>query len=1109
MRRSLSYSDALRLLGAKDSKIMDLLDLVSAGVVVGSGNFPLLGARAELIKFGRLITTSVEDRLTGCSRLDRTMRLHAAHTVVVITAFLEAVEAAEFPLPTTDLTMTAAESIRLFTREPSAESPRWNDLAQDLVREVFPAPGPVAGIGAFSRELIDSYRRATRSFTAFLSGLKSWEDLDETRREDLEHSLESLPAHAVAMYRQSCVRLAADCVEFAVWTDSFATEHTHAALSDIRERLGRTAVALADLERMFASMPRSAGADGCRAALSAVYRAELERSALDAADIPEQLTVPVLANSYIDPAFRASVASSDALPSQESWWDQRPCRENLSAFMLSYLTSPQSVRAPLAVLGQPGSGKSLFTKVLAARLPPEDFLPVVVSFREIPATLDAQTLIERAVFAAIGERVSWPELVRSHAQALPVVVFDGFDELLQATGSNHADFLVQLADFQERERTLGRPLAVVVTSRIAVTSRARFPDRCLVVRLEPFDMSRVRAWVRVWNTANSDYFRRAGLRPLSDDTLYRNPHLAKQPLLLLMLAVYDATDNGLQTDDWALGRTALYERLLHRFAEREVVRARPGLSADAIAELVEVEFTRLAVTAFAMANRGAQWIAERELNRDLRGLGLDSTAADGPGGLTVGQVVIGRFFFVHETRVFDDPRPLHTYEFLHATFGEYLVARHVVAVLAASTRASDEPGHSRMLDSLLSFSLLCNQSSVVEFIDELLDGLEPHTRSRMVEVVRQEFRGFLVSAAPLGVPDYHPRALPSADRLVYRSANALLLLIVLAGKTTLTDLLGAVPSAVSAWSRLTSRWRAHLEDRDWESFRGSLHVRRVWADDGRRDAVLTLYGGRTSDVDATDDVEWSLGLEQPVDNGQVVVVADLALDQVRWDANILCDPARDVLLHSMGPVHSSALTSMFVVVGDEIRSLANVLACASSAVARGCPIREREALYTQSVQAFSALDEGDRRTQSTLFQSVLLHDVELPSASLFGYLRSLLATGAEITRTTTELALRCLGPDAEVNRECLAVIASRMRDMPGDDEVLAVWVALREAGLVDFARVEEDLFIDETGALGALDLPAISVRQPSLVRRARRLLGSARFAALTAGRRLPARRRMP
>jgi predicted kinase len=98
------------------------------------------------------------------------------------------------------------------------------------------------------------------------------------------------------------------------------------------------------------------------------------------------------------------------------------------------LTSVEATTAPLVVLGQPGAGKSLLTKVLAARLPAADFLPVRVALREVPAEAEVQDQIDYAIRAATGERVEWPDLSRSAGGAMPVVLLDGFDELLQATG---------------------------------------------------------------------------------------------------------------------------------------------------------------------------------------------------------------------------------------------------------------------------------------------------------------------------------------------------------------------------------------------------------------------------------------------------------------------------------------------------------------------------------------------------------------------------------------------------------------------------------------------------------------------------------------------------
>ena len=97
----------------------------------------------------------------------------------------------------------------------------------------------------------------------------------------------------------------------------------------------------------------------------------------------------------------------------------------------------------MLLLGQPGAGKSVLTKVLAARLPTADFLPIRVVLRDVDATRDLQGQIEDALRSATSEDLRWRDVAEAAGGALPVVLLDGFDELLQATGvsQSHAECL--------------------------------------------------------------------------------------------------------------------------------------------------------------------------------------------------------------------------------------------------------------------------------------------------------------------------------------------------------------------------------------------------------------------------------------------------------------------------------------------------------------------------------------------------------------------------------------------------------------------------------------------------------------------------------------------
>ncbi len=57
-----------------------------------------------------------------------------------------------------------------------------------------------------------------------------------------------------------------------------------------------------------------------------------------------------------------------------------------------------------------------------------------------------------------------------------MILLDGLDELLQATGVNRADYLEQVVEFQQREESAGNPVVVIVTTRTAVADRSRVPQ---------------------------------------------------------------------------------------------------------------------------------------------------------------------------------------------------------------------------------------------------------------------------------------------------------------------------------------------------------------------------------------------------------------------------------------------------------------------------------------------------------------------------------------------------------------------------------------------------------------------------------------------------------
>ncbi|MEV4364824.1 hypothetical protein [Nonomuraea sp. NPDC049625] len=351
-------------------------------------------------------------------------------------------------------------------------------------------------------------------------------------------------------------------------------------------------------------------------------------------------------------------------------------------------------------------------------------------------------------------------------------------------------------------------MAVIVTSRTAVANRASFPEGTCVVSLAPFDQQQIAHWLRIWNNANADYFQQHGLRRLTPDVVDRQAALAGQPLLLLMLALYDADSNALRSAA-ELGQAELYERLVRRFVERELDKAHPRAE---VAGLVERELVHLACVAFSMFNRGRQWATSTEFDQDLKALKLDRPEA-GAGfaaPLSPGDLAPGKFFFVHEARATRDKEVLHTYEFLHATFGEFLIARLVAALLneivgdADSVLREVDDG---LLRTLLSWATLSSRRPVIAFLQEFA---KPEWQPLIVRLFRR------LESRDEPPYRYRPWEAGPQQRFAYYSANLVLLALVCGDLRASTLMPGHEP-VIREWRGYALLWRSQCAPEEWTS----------------------------------------------------------------------------------------------------------------------------------------------------------------------------------------------------------------------------------------------------------------------------------------------------
>jgi hypothetical protein len=745
---------------------------------------PLLEVKDQFVKLGKdaikAVTTS-----QASDYLDKAKRLAAANCLLTFTAYFDALNqllpGLMKELGFTDelkrrIAAEGAASTMIEIRATSSVVGEPEGLrffqAADLTSQAIAVPHPVA-IDDARAARFGLYQAMSKTVFGLLADFDSWERLPLDRR---EHALrlisERVPALASSIYESEYLGMAVDFPQFFVWsvlrdqrekdaliralgksvsTDIGAVgadlrtqfELVASALMSMDLGLARLAAAVREIPPTAEWSPRRFDLGPVAEALHRMYEDEIGKPVIDDRFEVDKgrprLVYPRKADCYVPQAYRLARYTDETVHlEREDEWRNRPFHDDLGPFVMRHLESPYSVETPLLILGHPGSGKSLLTEVIAARLAYPQYTTVRVELRDVNPDLEIEAQIEAQIRKDTGRKVDWVEFAQNLSMSPPVVILDGYDELLQATGKLFTDYLLRVEKFQHREALNSRPVRVIVTSRMTLIDKAVVPPGTTIVRLAEFDEERRAAWTAVWNARNQAYFAQSETRPFALPANHRIIELAEQPLLLLMLAIYDAIGNQLSARP-DIDRTQLYHELLTRFIVRELSKGAEGAAfaglpkAERQAE-IDRELDHLGVAAVGMFNRQDVKIRRDDLNRDLHYFKAErGPAADGARRMSRADLLLGSFFFVHESRsrlpgesaeadagpVAPAFPPDHrsrdrvseawarpvagpaAFEFLHNTFGEFLAADFILRrALAEADAVCALSGNAVLADTL-------------------------------------------------------------------------------------------------------------------------------------------------------------------------------------------------------------------------------------------------------------------------------------------------------------------------------------------------------------------------------------------------------------------------
>jgi len=421
-------------------------------------------------------------------------------------------------------------------------------------------------------------------------------------------------------------------------------------------------------------------------------KSELNKPLSDNEDI-EGIVFPKNRDIYISQCFEAITykrkSHKKGFLTSSSLGNTRESGEDIGNYLLKTLVDPNFVSKPIIILGNPGAGKSMLSKMFAGELcATNDFLPFLIRLRDVASSsANISEHINKGLALSIENMhdVNWLDWAKEFKERSPVIIMDGFDELMQSSSTELNGYITTIKEFQEKALHHNICVRIILTSRVAVMQDVTIPEGTRIIKLKSFDSKRQKLWVENWNSFQT-----------KENYTFRLPkkdkiqQLAQEPLLIFMLAVYDFEKSELQklSRDKNFNQSKLYDSLLNEFADRQLQKNSLFLNADSTTKKKEKELfrLRLGMIALMMFLNDTTHRDTHKLKEELEAFKLHKSQIQTSN-------ILGGFFFVHENKsVTEGDIEQYNYEFLHKTFAEFLAADFLlrVALMQCERSSRDE-----------------------------------------------------------------------------------------------------------------------------------------------------------------------------------------------------------------------------------------------------------------------------------------------------------------------------------------------------------------------------------------------------------------------------------
>lgn len=724
-----------------------------------------LAEKEKLIGLGKIVLDKILNQKPEdySGRVDQ---MKAAYGTIYFTAFFDELDH-KLPKNIRRNNQLSQEEKNILSRYPTPTRDTGN---AEKLKIIF--PDIVYGYAAVDKHLEVLYQSMADRVREFVKGLSFQDTATEKDIRAFEKVIENLPAASIKRFHDQYLVFCGQFNEFYIYTQmerekgqALKWEDQYQTILSVAMRVQDSAEAgLASLEKIVIELPNQIKKEKVQEIVDELvdtYRDSIDRSLIETKDSDEKLTYPLISKAFIPQAYQLLRYSGKEHLEQPETWKNLASEQDMMSFWAKYCLDPSSVENLLLILGEPGGGKSLLTKILCARMIAASSIFIRIPLREHDVEDEIESIICRQIEkdGDASESIPTFKWFAEEFQDNPItLLFDGYDKVMQATGGVYRNLLRKIRRFQDRCQEQRRPVRVVVTSRETLIDKADIPKDTVVMKLLEFDEPRKEQWINIWNEHNHTALAEAGLKDFSLPQGNKDiDEPSGQPLLLLMLAIYDANfetkTNALkqksgQTE--SLDRTKLYDELLRRFIRRELRKGPKGqdrsfneVDENEQVTMVDEEMKKLGIAALGMFVREKLSLTVGELEDDLVYMKAKVTDYGSRNKKTLknAEAVFGSFFFIHDssTENGEDEKEAE-FEFLHKTFYEFLVADLILQYLIDTVddlnarKRSEKRGEAHYWEALekpdsptdayyaaLNSACLCTEPEIIQMIAEWKD----------------------------------------------------------------------------------------------------------------------------------------------------------------------------------------------------------------------------------------------------------------------------------------------------------------------------------------------------------------------------------------------------